>query len=85
MANIDAVQKEVRTREDLVAFLGELRRDLRENRGAWENDNLEAYLEAVQAVLADWHGRFANRGERVPADPTWKLLAEVLLAATVYE
>ena len=83
MTSIDVTA--VRTREDLVVFLEELRRDLRGNREAWENDDLEAYLEALQAVLADWRGRFANRGETIPEDPTWALLAEVLLAATVYE
>lgn len=85
MTTIESARERVRTREDLVAFLAELRRHLRENRAAWENDSLEAYLEAFQAVLTDWDGRFENRGESVPEDPTWKLIAELLLAATMYE
>ena len=83
--DVNAAQAQVSTRQDLVAFLALLRRDLIENRAAWENDNLEAYLEALQAVLNDWNGRFVNRGEPIPEHPTWKLLAEALLSAAVYE
>ena len=85
MKVIEAAQERVASREDLVSFLAELRRDLHENRGAWENDNLDAYLEALQAVFTDWNGRFVNRGEPVPDTPTWKLIAEALLSAAVYE
>ena len=85
MSMIEATQHRVKTREDLVSFLADLRRDLRENADTWENDTLEAFLEALQAVFADWNGRFANRGEEVPDAPTWKLIAEALLSATIYE
>jgi hypothetical protein len=82
---IESAQSSINTRRDLVDFLTTLRQDLRDNRGGWENDTLESYLEAFQAVLSDWEGRFVNRGEPVPQDPTWRLLGEMLVAATIYE
>jgi hypothetical protein len=75
----------VETREDLIAFLSALRHDLTTNEARWENPTLESYLEALQAVLTDWQGRFVNRGEPVPEQPTWRLLAELLGAASMYE
>lgn len=82
---IDAMQWTIDTRQDLVDFLTVLRADLHENRNGWENDTLESYLEALQAVLGDWEGRFLNRGESVPDEPSWRLIGEMLAAATVYE
>jgi len=76
---------DVMTREDLVDFIRKLRNDFSMRRDEWENNTLESYLEAVQAVLNDWPGRCKNQGKRLPRDPTWHLLAEVLLAATLYE
>jgi hypothetical protein len=82
---IEAEQSLIRTRQDLLRFMALLRQDLRENRSAWENDTLETFLEALQAVLTDWDGRFLNRGESVPEGPTWRLLGEILAVAAVYE
>jgi hypothetical protein len=85
MDELQKTQSQIETREELIAFLSLLRRDLAKNSGQWENSTLESYLEAVQAVLTDWRGRFINRGEPVPEVPSWRLIAEMLLAASVYE
>lgn len=82
---LESTQAAIDTREDLIALLRMLRRDLVENPKRWENDSLEAYLEALEAVLTDWSGRFKNRGEPVPEAPTWRLIGEILLSATAYE
>jgi TorA maturation chaperone TorD len=85
MSKLESAQKRVETREDFIAFVQLLREELASDRGKWENATLETYLEAMQAVLTDWRGRFINRSEAVPETPTWGLIAEVLLAATAYE
>lgn len=82
---IKAEDSAIRTREDLVTFVKILRQDLRDNRSGWENVTLESYLEALEAVLTDWDGRFTNREEPIPEEPTWQLMAEILSAATGYE
>ena len=75
----------LQTREDLVAFVRDLIRDLRVNPGEWENLTLENYLEALASWVEDCEGYFQNRGEVTPSDPSWKLLGQVLLAAKFYE
>lgn len=62
-----------------------MRQHLIANPEQWENVTLEHYLEALQAVLTDWDGRFINRGQPVPEQLTWELLGEVILAASIYE
>jgi hypothetical protein len=75
----------IKTRKDLAAFVHELLHHLRMNPGEWENQTLESYLEALAAWVEDCDGFYANRGETVPQDPSWKFLGEALLAAKVYE
>lgn len=81
----DEAQRKIGTREELIAFVSLLRQDLADNSEQWENRTLESYLEALQAVLTDWNGRFVNRGEPVPDTPSWRLIGEILRAASVYE
>jgi hypothetical protein len=76
---------QIETREDFVAFLHELRGDLRAHPEAWENATLDAYLEAMAAWTEDADGYYAREGSSMPRQPSWKLIAEILLAATCYE
>ena len=85
MTTADRRVEAIETRTDLVIFIAALRRGLDIEQDSWENSTLESYLEALQAVLQDWPGRCRNRGEAVPAQPTWRLIAELLLAASIYE
>jgi hypothetical protein len=85
MGILEEAQSTIDTREELIAFLSLLRQDLTQHGEQWENSTLASYLEALQAVLTDWNGRFANRGDIVPEAPSWRLMAEILLAASVYE
>jgi hypothetical protein len=80
----DPVER-VSTREDIAEFLRELHRELEANPDEWENSTLEAFLEALSSVIDDMDGWFANRGEPVPDQPTWRLVAPLPHAARVYE
>lgn len=75
----------VKTRDDLAAFISELRADLESGEGDWENPSLPRFLEALEAWATDLPGYFANRGEPVPEEPSWSLIAMLLLAAKYYE
>jgi hypothetical protein len=59
--------------------------DLRGHPTEWENHPLDRFLEALAAHLDALPHGYANRGEPFPAQPTWQLLAEVLVAASGYE
>ena len=75
----------VRTREDLARFLQEALSDLQNRPEEWENDTLERFLEAWAAWVEDLPGWYANRGETMPDQPDWNLLANMVMAARVYE
>jgi hypothetical protein len=75
----------IRTRKEFVAFVHELLQNLQTTPGEWENQSLEDYLEALAAWVEDCDGYYANRGETVAQDPSWKFLGEALLAAKSYE
>lgn len=83
---MNEVAEKVRTRQDLVEFVELLAREAGSSGGeAWENATLPRYLEALPAWAADLDGYCANTGQEVPSEPSWRLLAEMLPAATIYE
>ncbi len=75
----------VETREDLVEFLEALGRDFLSNSQAWENITLNSYFDAASRWLDVADAYFANHGEPAPEVPSWKLFAQILAAATIYE
>ena len=75
----------IRSREDFVAFVRALSKDLRDNPTSWENSNLERYLEALGAWVEDMDGYYLNQGKPVPQQPDWKVAADMLMAAKMYE
>jgi hypothetical protein len=83
--NINSLIENIQTREDFVAFVYELIKDYRENPEAWENNDIESFLEAMAAVVEDMDGYYINQGLPVPDVPDWKTMAEILMTATLYE
>lgn len=75
----------IHSREDFVAFIRALRRDLRDRPASWENADLGSYLEALGAWVEDMDGYYIKKGEVVPEQTQWKYVAGMLLAAKVYE
>jgi hypothetical protein len=75
----------VRTRQDLVRFLDSFSADFVANRAAWNNADLESFLAALAAWAQDMEGFYENRGEHAESLPPWRILADLLMAARVYE
>lgn len=75
----------IRTREDFLAFVQGLSNDLRDNSKGWENADLGLFLSALGAWVGDMDGYYKNRGERIPQQLDWKILAQMLWAARIYE
>jgi hypothetical protein len=73
------------TRDDLVAFIEALRANLSTNPQEWENATLDQYLAALSSWLEDCAGYYERTGQSVPQTPSWKNVAEMLIAAKVYE
>jgi hypothetical protein len=82
---VDSRVDSIRTREEFVAFVELLARDVEQRAGDWENVDLPSFLAAVAQWVDDMDGYFRNVGEPVPDQPTWKTLAQMLSAALVYE
>lgn len=78
-------RRAVGTRQDLARFVNDLRLDLETSSDAWENPTLDRYLEALDAWLTDLDGAYLNRGEPLPDQPDWSLVARMLVAASMYE
>ncbi|HZT82113.1 MAG TPA: hypothetical protein VFA26_17935 [Gemmataceae bacterium] len=76
---------QIQSRHDLAVFVDALREHLRHHPEEWENRDLPSFLEAMAAWVEDMDGYFKTRGEPVPDQPTWQTLAQILLAAKVYE
>jgi len=75
----------IQSKADLVRFIQALAEDLRAHPEDWENDSLERYLTALSSWLADSEGYYRNQGLDIPVSPTWRHLAEMLIAAMMYE
>jgi hypothetical protein len=69
----------------LAAFVAALRDEHRANPQAWENSDLDSFLEALAAWIEDSPAYWRNQGEREPPQPDWSWVALSLRAATGYE
>ena len=75
----------IKSKEDLADFVSALRIDLEVNPGRWENPTLEHFLEAMEGWIRDMDGYYVNSGQTPPQEPTWKTVAHILMASTMYE
>jgi hypothetical protein len=75
----------VHSHTDVARIVEQMHNDLRAHPDAWENPTLDRFLDALAASLDALVPLHTNRGETLPAQPTWQLLAEVLVMATGYE
>ncbi|MGI5473310.1 DUF7660 family protein [Streptomyces sp. CA-132043] len=75
----------VSSMESLADFLQSASEDFRNNPEGWENRDLESFLEAMSAWISGsdaWYERF---GLPQPPDEAWALVANAVMAASMYE
>ena len=82
---LDEHNKSIQSREDFVAFVKALTKDLRDNPQTWENRTLEQFIEAIAAWVEDLDGYYINQGKPVPKQPDWRVVSDILMAAKMYE
>jgi hypothetical protein len=74
----------IKTADDLADFVAYLRDDLADDLDSWENPTLERFLDAMEAWLRD--ARRYNEGIKGKSfEPSWKMFADILYAAKIYE
>lgn len=76
-ADVGRVVGEVQDHRGVARLIEAMRADLAQDPGAWENHTLDRYLESLGAVID-------ARGEAI-RQPTWQLVAELLVIASGYE
>lgn len=83
---IEGFVESIETKEDFERFLQLLIEDFHEHGEAWENRNLQHFLDGMLGFTQDMAGYYRNVKCDVDwSRPTWRVLADVLLAARVYE
>lgn len=80
-----AKARSVSSKQELVEFIRLLLDDFARGARAWNNSTLPSFLEASAGWLGDSDGYYRNLGEPIPDAPSWRMVAEMLLAATLYE
>ncbi len=59
---------------------------LAENKQEWEVHNIEQFIENISAYAQDIDGLYHNLGFDTSAEtPTWRIFAQILKGATIYE
>jgi hypothetical protein len=77
--------RSVRTPDDLATLVSELRADFGANPAGWENADLGSFFDAMAAWVRDVDGYDQNAGQALSALSPWRVMADLLVAARIYE
>lgn len=77
--------KNIKSKEDFVLFVKELRKDFIENPQGWENKDIAAFLDALAVWTTDMENYYSNTKQSVPKNIDWKVIADMLMGAKMYE
>ena len=76
----------INSREEFIVFAKALYNDYKEHGENWENNTLDTFLERIAAYAEDIDGYYSNKGlKEDPEKASWKLFADILAGATIYE
>lgn len=85
-SDLEDMTERITNRTEFIHFCEDLIRNLRTTPDEWSNSTLEDYLAALTAFLRSADGYYGNMSIDVDANkPSWRLFADMLLAARVYE
>lgn len=84
---IDFNQKiiEIKSKEDFINFIELLVSNLKNNPEEWSNKTLSEYLESISSWTEDMEGYYQNNKIPIPENIDWKVFANILIAAKMYE
>ncbi|MDN5201004.1 hypothetical protein QQ008_06520 [Fulvivirgaceae bacterium BMA10] len=84
--NIDDGTIRVTDRESFSAFVSNLLNEYKKEGSKWENKRIEDFIEGISAYAQDIDGYYENMKFDTSSDtPTWRIFAQILKGATVYE
>lgn len=77
--------EQINSKEAFVGFVESLVSDLKNNPDGWANKTLSEYLESIANWTGDMDGYYQNNGLPVSENVDWRMFANILLAAKMYE
>jgi hypothetical protein len=77
--------KTVNDQRSFAIFLSTMADDFKSNPTLWENRDLGAFLEAMASWVEEMDGFYRNMEGGVPRNVNWKVFADALMGARVYE
>jgi len=83
--NFTNIVNSIKTKADFISFIHFLLEDLKNNSEDWENKTLPEYLETIASWTDDMEGYYINNDLPIPENVDWKVFADILLAAKMYE
>lgn len=72
-------------RSEFLAVVRAIQNEAQQSPVPFPNDQLAPFLEALAGWVEDMDGYYRNRGELPPANVSWRVMADALRAARVYE
>jgi hypothetical protein len=77
---------DLNTKEDFIAFLEFFYKDYQQNKDKWENNTLEPFLEAMIAYTESIQHMYDNNKISINSnEPSWRIFADILCGAAIYE
>jgi hypothetical protein len=76
---------EIHSKDDFVNFVVLLVSNLKNNPEEWTNKTLPEYLESISSWTEDMEGYYQNNNIPIPENVNWKVFANILIAAKMYE
>jgi len=75
--------EKITSRDELAVFVATFRSSVKDP--GWSNRDLASFLEAMSAWIAEMDGYFENQGQPCPDQPSWKTIAQILVASAMYD
>lgn len=75
----------IESKSDFISFVELLVQNLRDNPEEWENKTLPDFLQAVASWTEDMEGYYENNDIPLPEHINWRVIADILVAAKMYE
>ncbi|WP_192350459.1 hypothetical protein [Algoriphagus sp. Y33] len=85
MTDFNKKINEINSKEDFVNFVELLVSNLKSNPEEWTNKSLPEYLESISSWTEDMEGYYQNNDMPIPENINWKVFANILIAAKMYE
>ncbi|WP_298900949.1 hypothetical protein [uncultured Psychroserpens sp.] len=75
----------IKDKKDFLNFIGQFIQDFYNNGDSWENNKLNTFLEGMESWVEDMEGYYENMNLPIPENIDWRIFADILYAAKMYE